>query len=156
MYVGNKPVSFSIAVHAENQTFAVRIIKFFFYVYYCMIIKSYFCHMKFDFIHLQLLCIINEICTQSFISEDLKCYTCTMCYSGVTGYFKEIWLNKFLLNGTFHLFLFFVMLVINQNGGTMLVCTEVFVRRSQRFLDHSVTAVDWFYKRVPLSRWKIT
>lgn len=43
----------------------------------------------------------------SFISEDLNCYTCTMCYNGVTGYFKEIWLNKFLLNGTFHLFLFF-------------------------------------------------
>lgn len=134
MYVGNKPVSFSIAVHAENQTFAVRIINFFFYVYYCMIIKSYFCHMKFDFIHLQLLCIINEICTQSFISEDLKCYTCTMCYSGVTGYFEEIWLNKFLLNGTFHLFLFFCNACIKSewrhnacvHRGVCATVTEVF------------------------------
>lgn len=38
------------------------------------------------------------------------------------------------------------MLVLNQNGGIMLVCTEVFVRWSQRSLDHSVTAIDWFYK----------
>lgn len=30
-----------------------------------------------------------------------------MCYSGVIGYFKEIWLNKFLLNGIFYLFFFF-------------------------------------------------
>lgn len=32
MYVGNKPVSFSITVHAENQTFAARIINFFLHI----------------------------------------------------------------------------------------------------------------------------
>lgn len=33
---------------------------------------------------------------QSFMLEHLKCYT--LCYNDVTGYFKEIWFNKFLFN----------------------------------------------------------